>query len=164
MNEIERNMHDAMYVTRNILLNNRVIPGGGCVEMSVSRMLFEESKKTTGLEAHCMEVLSEAFEIIPKTLCQNCGVDVIRTVTELRAKHSEGPIWSIDGNTGKVVKSESLKLFESVLVRGQTFKTAIECACMLLRIDDVVSGIKKEKQEKKKQAQNEETFGDARDG
>jgi len=46
----------------------------------------------TGLEAQCIEQLSEAFEIIPKTLAQNCGADVIRTVTELRAKHSEhGP-------------------------------------------------------------------------
>lgn len=89
LNEIERNLQDAMHVTRNILLNNNVIAGGGCVEMSVSRMLFAESQKTTGLEALCMEVLSDAFEVIPKTLCQNCGVDVIRTITELRAKHSK---------------------------------------------------------------------------
>lgn len=28
-------------------------------------------------------------------------------------------------------------------MKQQTFKTAIEAACMLLRIDDIVSGIKK---------------------
>ena len=28
-------------------------------------------------------------------------------------------------------------------VKSQTFKTAIEASCMLLRIDDIVSGIKK---------------------
>lgn len=28
-------------------------------------------------------------------------------------------------------------------MKAQTFKTAIEAACMLLRIDDIVSGIKK---------------------
>jgi len=39
LNEIERNLQDAMCVARNIMLNNQVIPGGGCVEMSVSRML-----------------------------------------------------------------------------------------------------------------------------
>jgi len=147
------------------MLNNKVVSGGGCVEMSVSRMLFNESKKMTGLEAICLEVLSEAFEIIPKTLCQNCGADVIRTITELRSKHSEGPQWAINGITGKVVHVDELNLWESVVVRGQTFKTAIECACMLLRIDDVLSGIKKDKQEKKKMGGGkDETFGDARDG
>jgi T-complex protein 1 subunit gamma len=39
LNEIERNLQDAMCVARNILQCNEVIPGGGCVEMSVSRML-----------------------------------------------------------------------------------------------------------------------------
>ena len=28
-------------------------------------------------------------------------------------------------------------------MKAQTFKTAIEAACMILRIDDIVSGIKK---------------------
>ena len=28
------------------------------------------------------------MEVIPRTLAQNCGVSVIRTVTELRAKHA----------------------------------------------------------------------------
>ena len=50
----------------------------------------------------------------------------------------------------------------------QTLKTSIESACMLLRIDDIVSGVKK--REKKQVAETRgteeppETFGDARDG
>lgn len=45
-------------------------------------------------------------------------------------------------------------------------KTAIESACMLLRIDDVVSGIKKKEKKSGAQGQEEpqETFGDQRDG
>lgn len=34
-------------------------------------------------------------------------------------------------------------MWDSFGVKSQTFKTAIEAACMLLRIDDIVSGIKK---------------------
>jgi T-complex protein 1 subunit gamma len=36
-----------------------------------------------------------------------------------------------------------LQIWDSYNVKAQTFKTAIESACMLLRIDDIVSGIKK---------------------
>lgn len=35
------------------------------------------------------------------------------------------------------------QVWDSFGVKQQTFKTAIEAACMLLRIDDIVSGIKK---------------------
>jgi len=36
-----------------------------------------------------------------------------------------------------------LNIWEPFSVRTQTIKTAIESACMLLRIDDIVSGTKK---------------------
>jgi len=34
-------------------------------------------------------------------------------------------------------------VWEPYLVKVQTIKTAVEAACMLLRIDDIVSGISK---------------------
>jgi len=59
-------------------------------------------------------------------------------------------------------------IWEPVVVKLQTFKTAIESSCMLLRIDDVVSGIKKRKEKPAGRAepeeQQQETFGDQRDG
>lgn len=36
-----------------------------------------------------------------------------------------------------------LQIWDAYNVKAQTFKTAIEAASMLLRIDDIVSGIKK---------------------
>jgi T-complex protein 1 subunit gamma len=38
LNEVERNMHDAMNVARNVLLEPRIVPGGGAVEMAVSQV------------------------------------------------------------------------------------------------------------------------------
>jgi T-complex protein 1 subunit gamma len=35
---------------------------------------------------------------------------------------------------------QTVNIWEPLAVRCQTLKTAIESACMLLRIDDVVSG------------------------
>jgi T-complex protein 1 subunit gamma len=37
LNEIERNFQDAMNVTRNVMLEARLTPGGGAVEMALSR-------------------------------------------------------------------------------------------------------------------------------
>ena len=43
-----------------------------------------------------------ALEVIPRTLAQNCGANVIRTLTKLRARHAEpgGETYGIDGNKG----------------------------------------------------------------
>ena len=38
LSEVERNLQDAMNVARNILFESRVVPGGGAVEMAVSKV------------------------------------------------------------------------------------------------------------------------------
>ena len=38
--EIERNLQDAMHVTRNVALEPRLVPGGGAVEMALSKVVI----------------------------------------------------------------------------------------------------------------------------
>lgn len=46
---MERNLHDAMFVGRNIFANPRLVPGGGAFEMEVSNRLLEKAKNVEGL-------------------------------------------------------------------------------------------------------------------
>lgn len=144
LKEVERNLQDAMCVARNVFLEAKVVPGGGAVEMAVSHALTEKSKSITGVEQWPYRAVVQALEVIPRTLAQNCGGNVIRTLTELRAKHSaDGKNWGINGETGELVDMNDLKIWEPLSVKLQTYKTAIETAILLLRIDDIVSGSKK---------------------
>jgi len=144
LNEIERNLHDAMAVARNIVLDPKVVNGGGAVEMQVGHELNQKAKAMTGIEQWPYKAVARSLEIIPATLIQNCGGNTIRLLTQLRAKHATGEHgFGINGETGEVVKSDELKVFEPLAVKLQAYKTAIETAILLLRIDDIVSGSKK---------------------
>ncbi|KAJ1467322.1 TCP-1/cpn60 chaperonin family-domain-containing protein [Baffinella frigidus] len=67
-------------------------------------------------------------------------------MTELRAKHATGnSTWGINGETGQLADMKELGIWEPSVVKTQSLKTAVESACMLLRIDDVVAGAKKSK-------------------
>lgn len=70
----------------------------------------------------------------------------MRLLTELRVKHEQpdGFHWGIDGNKGVIADMRVVKVWEPLMVKRQVIKTAIESSCMLLRIDDIVSGIKKQ--------------------
>lgn len=171
LNEIERNLHDAMGVARNVMINPKLVPGGGAVEMELACRLMEQAQNIEGVQQWPYKALASALEVIPRTLAQNCGSDVVRTLTELRARHAragEGHYWGIDGNTGKIADMKEQDIWDPISVKLQTFKTSIESACMLLRIDDIVSGIRKEKKAKGGaaggQEGEDETFGDQRDG
>lgn len=146
LNEVERNLTDAMGVARNICLDPRLVPGGGSCEMAVSRGLSDRAAGVEGVEQWPYKAVGVAMEVIPRTLAQNCGANVIRTLTKLRAKHAEegaGCSWGIDGETGEVKDLKALGVWEPYQVKTQTIKTAIESAQMLLRIDDIVSGLSK---------------------
>uniref|UniRef100_D3TN28 T-complex protein 1 subunit gamma n=1 Tax=Glossina morsitans morsitans TaxID=37546 RepID=D3TN28_GLOMM len=142
LNETERNLQDALHVARNLVLEPRVVAGGGAIEMSVSQLLTRKQLKGP------YTAVAGALEIIPRTLAQNCGANTIRTLTALRAKHASHSgdgvcAWGIDGESGEIVDMNVRGIWEPLAVKMQTYKTAVETAILLLRIDDIVSGSKK---------------------
>lgn len=142
--EVERNLQDAMRVAKNLMVSPKLVPGGGATEMCISQ----------GLEAHAHAniegitqlpflAVAKALEVIPRTLLENCGGDVVRQITMLRARHANGEnkMLGVDGVTGKLTPMDKLGIWDAYEVKVQTIKTAIESSCMLLRIDDIVSGL-----------------------
>merc|ERR1711988_42713 len=145
LNEIERNLADAMNVVRTIYNDPRLVPGGGAIEMTIAQKLIENSKRVEPVIAASYKAAGQALEVIPRTLLENCGADLIRVLTALRAKHAGGnnPTWGIDGEKGVLADMKDIGVWEPVSVKTQTIKTAIESASMLLRIDEIVSGTHK---------------------
>ncbi|KAG5192491.1 T-complex protein 1 gamma subunit [Tribonema minus] len=161
LNEVERNLQDAMQVVRNVVFEPRLLPGGGATEMAVAAALTRAAEAADGAQRWPVAAVAGAFEAIPRTLAQNCGASVVRTLTQLRAKHAApaaaaegggagaaaaaahtGVTWGINGVTGELADMDTLGVWEPYSVKVQTYKTAIEAACMILRIDDIVSGVK----------------------
>merc|ERR1719436_2295866 len=147
LKEVERNLQDALNVARNLYQDPFVVPGGGAAEMEIAHQLGLKAKSLKGVIQWPYKALSGALEIIPRTLAQNCGANTIRTLTALRAKHAleqENNInWGINGETGELADMAQLGIWEPLSVKLQVYKTAIETAILLLRIDDIVSGSKK---------------------
>lgn len=143
LREMERNLADAIAVAKNLMQDPRIVPGGGATEMALAAHIREEANKLTGVIAWPFRAVADALEVIPRTLIDNCGGQVMRILTQLRAKHADvaNATWGVDGCKGTLVDMNEYKIWEPYAVKAQVLKTAIESACMLLRIDDVLSGI-----------------------
>eukprot|EP01055_Gregarina_sp_Pseudo9_P000363 Gregarina_sp_Pseudo_9__362@NODE_1233_length_1758_cov_12_630599_g1159_i0_p1_GENE_NODE_1233_length_1758_cov_12_630599_g1159_i0NODE_1233_length_1758_cov_12_630599_g1159_i0_p1_ORF_typecomplete_len556_score124_82Cpn60_TCP1/PF00118_24/4_4e174_NODE_1233_length_1758_cov_12_630599_g1159_i0461713 len=152
LNEVERNLHDALNVARNILLEGKLLPGGGATEIELSMRLNEKAQQISGLEQWGYKVVAKALEVIPRTLAQNCGADVVRTIAQLRAAHATASgdansvFKGLNGLTGEVVDTQETGIWDTYAVKAQILKTAIECSAMLMRVDDVLSGIGKKRE------------------
>ncbi|KAK0948131.1 T-complex protein 1 subunit gamma [Friedmanniomyces endolithicus] len=142
LNEVDRNLLDAMSVARNVLFHPFLSPGGGATEMAISVRLAQKAKAVEGVQQWPYRAIAESLEVIPRTLIQNAGASPIRLLTQLRAKHAECMTgvcsWGIDGEAGKVVDMKVLGVWEPQAIKLQSVKTAVESACFLLRVDDIV--------------------------
>merc|ERR1712178_152741 len=151
--EVERNLQDAMQAARSIVLNPALLPGGGACEMAVGKALRDAAKNLPGVEQWPYKAIANALEVIPRTLVQNCGASIIRQMTALRAKHAKWGSekeekgtpckWGIDGLTGEISDMERLEVYDPLAVKLQVYKTAVETAVLLLRIDDIIQGTRK---------------------
>ncbi|MDH3488331.1 MAG: thermosome subunit, partial [Nitrosopumilus sp.] len=140
VDEVERSVHDALMVVKDVILKPEIVAGGGAPETFAATKLRSWAKSLEGREQLAAEKFADALESIPLALSENAGMDPIDTLTLLRSKQQKGEKWTgIDVMKGKVGNMKSSDIIEPLAVKLQIVSAAAEAACMILRIDDVIA-------------------------
>jgi thermosome len=140
VDEVDRSMHDALMVVKDVIEKPAIVAGGGAPEEFLASSLKDWADRFEGREQLAIKKYAEALEIIPLTIAENAGMDPINTMITLRAKQSQGRKWTgIDARNTRIADMFALDIIEPVAVKEQIIKSATEAACMILRIDDVIA-------------------------
>lgn len=134
--EVERALHDAIMVVRRALVSERIVAGGGAMEMEISRMLRDEAKTRPGRDQLLLAAFARALEALPRQLCDNAGCDATDLLTQLRKAHATGHVWAgLDLEAATTVDTLAAAIWEPALVKSNMIAAATEAACMLLSVD-----------------------------
>ncbi|MFM7796419.1 MAG: thermosome subunit beta, partial [Candidatus Nitrosotenuis sp.] len=140
VDEVERSVHDALMVVKDVMENPSIVAGGGAPETFAATRLRNWAKSLEGREQLAVEKFADSLEAIPLTLSENAGMDPIDTLTNLRSKQLKGEKWTgVDVMKAKVGNMKSSEIIEPLAVKNQIVSAATEAACMILRIDDVIA-------------------------
>ena len=143
VDEVERSVHDAIMVVRDVMEVPSIVAGGGAPETYTATKIRSWAKTLEGREQLAAEKFADALEIIPLTLSENAGMDPIDTLASLRSRQIKGEKWTgIDVMKGRVGNMKSSDIIEPLSVKNQIISAAAEAACMILRIDDVIATAK----------------------
>jgi T-complex protein 1 subunit delta len=63
LEEAERSLHDALCVSRCLVRDSRVLPGGGAPEIRMSIGLEALSRTITGVDSYCFKAYANALEV-----------------------------------------------------------------------------------------------------
>ncbi len=143
IDELERSVHDALMVVKDVMELPSVVAGGGAPETFAATKIRNWSRSLEGREQLAAEKFAEALESIPLALAETAGMDPIDTLTSLRSKQLKGEKWTgIDIMKNRIANMKSSDIIEPLVVKHQIVSAASEAACMILRIDDVVATAK----------------------
>ena len=140
VDEVDRSIHDALMVVRDVIERPAIVSGGGSAEAYIAAQLKTWADTFDGREQLAIKKYAESLETIPLTIAENAGMDPIDTLANLRQSHSLGKkSVGIDARNTIVSDMSAIDVVEPVAVKEQIIKSATEAACMILRIDDVIA-------------------------
>lgn len=142
LDELHRDVLNAIYVLRSFIENPFVVRGAGSTEEIIATRIRKQSAFIEGREQMVVERFADAIEEIPITLARNVGMDTIDTLTMLRAKYANSPKdslrwYGIDSEKRKVSEISPSGVIESVVVKQQFIRTGVEIANAILNVNDI---------------------------
>jgi len=147
IDEAERSIHDAVMIVRRARKHHQIVPGGGAVEMEVSRYLRDYSRTIAGKQQLIIGAFGKALESIPRQLADNAGFDSTDILNKLRQKHGQpdGKWFGVDIVNEGICDTYASFVWEPSLVKLNGLTAASEAACMILSVDETIKNNESEK-------------------
>uniref|UniRef100_A0A6A7FN31 T-complex protein 1 subunit beta n=1 Tax=Hirondellea gigas TaxID=1518452 RepID=A0A6A7FN31_9CRUS len=149
LDEAERSIHDALCVLSQTVKEPRVVYGGGCCEVTMSRAVREGCSQVAGKEVLAMEAYARALDMIPTIIADNAGYDSAELLSALKASHATpaGATFGLNMDDGVVGCMDQLGVTESYQVKRQVIISAAEAAEMIIRVDDIIKAAPRKRTE-----------------
>jgi T-complex protein 1 subunit alpha len=147
LDEMERSLHDALCAVKRALESERVVAGGGCVEVAVDVHLEKLALTLGSREQLAIAEFAQALLIIPKTLAVNAAQDATELVARLRSCHNAAYLdpakaeykqYGLDLVEGVLRNNINAGVLEPAMSKIKSLQFATEAAMTLLRIDDMI--------------------------
>ncbi|XP_065021441.1 T-complex protein 1 subunit theta-like [Musa acuminata AAA Group] len=139
LDDLERAVDDGVNTYKAMCRDSRIVPGAAATEIELARKLKEFSLKETGLDQYAIAKFGESFEMVPRTLAENAGLNAMEIISSLYAEHAAGNIKvGIDLEEGVCKDVSAMNVWDLYLSKFFALKYAADSACTVLRVDQII--------------------------
>merc|ERR1712210_245044 len=137
--EAKRSMHDALCVVRNLVRDNRVVYGGGAAEISCAIAVSKEADSIKTIEQYAFRAFADALESVPLALAENCGLDPILTLTDIKSRQvsESNPALGVNCMEMGTCDMKEQSVIETLHSKKSQIQLATQLVKMILKIDDI---------------------------
>ncbi|GFP53930.1 hypothetical protein ACSS6W_001566 [Trichoderma asperelloides] len=143
LDDIERAVDDGVNVVKAVSKDNRLVPGAGATEIQLSARIQAQGEKTPGLSQYAIKKYGEAFEVIPRTLAESCGLDATEVLSTLYAAHHKSESGDagvdVDNEEGNgVLNATKEGIVDLLASKDWAIRLATEAARTVLSVDQII--------------------------
>jgi len=135
LDETKRCLNDGIMIMKRVTQNRKIVGGAGSIEMKIASKIKKYAKQQVGAEGLILSKFATSFEIIPKTLCENAGLDVLSILSRLKYEHFNNNSWlGIDIEKGSCFDAIENFIWEPVNIKINAIQAATEIVSFLSTI------------------------------
>lgn len=141
LDDIERAIEDGVNVVKALAKESKVLAGAGASDIEVARKLAAYGQTNPGLAQYSIKKYAESFEVIPRTLATNSGMDGTEVISKLYAAHQSGKIYTgvnVESDSNGILDAVSDEIFDALNVKLCALALATQAALTVLRIDQII--------------------------
>jgi len=138
LDDIERAIEDGVSAYRNLCKDRRYVGGAGAAEIQLAKELENQGSNITTLDQYSFKQYAKAFEIFPRILCENAGLNADNMITKMYSNLSNKIIPSLDIENGTVKDAKEYGILDHLQSKIWAIKLASDAAITVLRVDQII--------------------------
>jgi len=136
LDDLDRAVEDGINTYKGLIKDGRFVLGGGAAEIELARQIRKIGESTPGQDQYAIKKFAEVFEVVPRTLAENSGLDSTAVLSELYAKHEAGEI-----NVGVDVDAASVgvtNVIDLLSAKESAIRLATDVSISVLRVSQII--------------------------
>ncbi|XP_057450411.1 T-complex protein 1 subunit theta [Lotus japonicus] len=139
LDDLERAVDDGVNTYKAMCKDSRTVPGAAATEIELAKRVKDFSFKETGLDQYAIAKFAESFEMIPRTLAENAGLNAMEIISSLYAEHASGNTKvGIDLEEGVCKDVTTTHVWDLHVTKFFALKYAADAVCTVLRVDQII--------------------------
>ena len=138
LDNLERVVNCGVNTYRAVCKSPLFVTGAGAIDMYLCEKIKEYAKEFKTLDQYAIEAFGESFEVIPRTIMENSGINVNEQLPTLRAKNSKNPLLGINVKTGDIEDAFTMGVYDHLETKKWAIKHAYNSVRTIIKIDQII--------------------------
>lgn len=138
MDNVERALENGLSAFKQILHDGRYVQGAGAIESYLVNRIESFATSQTGLEQYSCLKFGQAFEVVPKILIDNAGLNPNTELPTVLSANVDKPRTGVDVFNGKLEDSSKINVIDNLSAKINAIQLAAHAALTVLRVDQII--------------------------